>query len=130
MSRTALPERPGVPRRAPRVVDSNQPFVASPLESSNEPLTRCESWEVGPAVRRICSFRRHNLLEPLDAPPQDCIFVRNVMIYFDRESKAVAVRNLVAALAPGGHLVVGPADGIYELLGDLERRSTFLYRKP
>jgi chemotaxis protein methyltransferase CheR len=53
-----------------------------------------------------------------------------VFIYFDRGSKEAAVRNLVSALAPGGYLVVGPADGIYDLLGDLCRESTFLYRKP
>ena len=34
------------------------------------------------------------------------------------------------ALAPGGFLVVGPADGIYDLLGDLEKQSIFLYKKP
>lgn len=86
-------------------------------------------WEVKAAVRRPCEFRRHNLLEPLSAPRQDCIFVRNVMIYFNRESKVVAVRHLVDALAPGGYLVVGPADGIHDVLGDLTKRSAFLYQK-
>lgn len=89
-----------------------------------------EAWEVKPAVRRPCEFRHHNLLAPLPPPRQDCILVRNVMIYFNRESKAVAVRHLVEALAPGGYLVVGPADGIHELLGDLTKRATFLYQKP
>lgn len=89
-----------------------------------------EEWTVKQPLREWCQFRRHNLLEPFPGPRQDCIFVRNVMIYFDRESKAVAVRALVDALAPGGFLVVGPADGIYDLLGDLEKRSIFLYQKP
>lgn len=87
-------------------------------------------WTLKPAVARPCVFRRHNLLEPMRDGPFDCIFVRNVMIYFDRESKQKAVEHLVDALAPGGYLVVGPADGIYELLGALEKRSIFLYRKP
>ena len=89
-----------------------------------------DQWEVKPVVRRPCEFRHHNLLAPLVAPRQDCIFVRNVMIYFNRESKAVAVGHLVEALAPGGYLVVGPADGIHDLLGGLVKRSTFLYQKP
>jgi len=59
----------------------------------------------------------------------DCIFIRNVLIYFDRGSKELAVKHLVASLAPGGYLVVGPADGIYDMLGELHRESTFLYRK-
>ena len=45
-------------------------------------------------------------------------------------SKETAVRTLIDALAPGGFLVVGPADGIYDLLGSLEKRSIFLYQKP
>jgi chemotaxis protein methyltransferase CheR len=89
-----------------------------------------EAWEVKPAVRRSCEFRHHNLLAALPPPRQDCILVRNVMIYFNRESKAVAVRHLVDALAPGGYLVVGPADGIHELLGGLAKRASFLYQKP
>lgn len=88
------------------------------------------SWTVRPDVARLCSFRRHNLLEPLGDGLFDCVFIRNVLIYFDRASKAIAVRHLIAALAPGGHLVVGPADGIYDMLEPLEKRSTFLYRKP
>ena len=59
----------------------------------------------------------------------DCIFIRNVFIYFDRESKQVAVQNLIHSLAPGGALVVGPADGIYDLLGELNKKTTFPVRK-
>ena len=89
-----------------------------------------DQWEVRPAVRRHCEFRHHNLLAPLAGPRQDCVLVRNVMIYFNRDSKAAAVRHMVDALAPGGYLVVGPADGIHDLLGDLAKRATFLYQKP
>ncbi len=89
-----------------------------------------EGWTVKPSVRKPCEFRTHNLLKPLAETGFDVIFVRNVMIYFDRESKRVAVGHLINALAPGGYLVVGPADGIYDLLGNMERKSSFLYRKP
>lgn len=89
-----------------------------------------EHWTIRPALRSRCEFRRHNLLEPLRPPRQDLVLVRNVMIYFDRDSKKVAVRHLVEALAPGGFLVVGPADGIFDLLDGLEKVSPFLYRKP
>jgi chemotaxis protein methyltransferase CheR len=89
-----------------------------------------ETWMVKPAVAALCEFQRHNLLQPLGESGFDCIFIRNVLIYFDRASKVTAVRNLVASLAPGGYLVVGPADGIYDMLGDLRRHSSFLYQKP
>lgn len=89
-----------------------------------------EEWTVREPLRAWCEFRRHNLLEPFRGPKQDCIFIRNVMIYFDRDSKEKAVRILIDALAPGGFLVVGPADGIYDMLGPLQKRSIFLYQKP
>lgn len=89
-----------------------------------------EAWTVRQPLRDWCTFRRHNLLEPLRGPRHDCIFIRNVMIYFDRSSKAIAAQHLLDALAPGGYLVVGPADGLYDLLGGLEKRSTFLFQKP
>lgn len=89
-----------------------------------------ERWVVKEPLRGWCEFRRHSLLEPLGGPRQACIFVRNVMIYFDRTSKETAVRHLIDALEPGGFLVVGPADGIYDLLGPLQKRSIFLYQKP
>jgi len=88
-----------------------------------------QEWAVKPTVARLCEFRRHNLLEPMRGQAFDCIFIRNVLIYFDRGSKELAVKHLVASLAPGGYLVVGPADGIYDMLGELHRESTFLYRK-
>lgn len=89
-----------------------------------------DEWAVKPTVTECCSFQRHNLLERLPQSPFDCVFIRNVLIYFDRESKGVAVRHLIDALAPGGYLVVGPSDGIYDMLGGLQRRSNFLYQKP
>lgn len=87
-------------------------------------------WAIDHRLIGMCEFRRYNLLEPFPGPKQDCIFIRNVFIYFDRKSKEKAVANLIDALAPGGSLVVGPADGVYELLGELEKKSIFLYEKP
>ncbi len=68
-------------------------------------------------------------MHPLSAPTFDCIFIRNVLIYFDRESKRVVIKNLLNALAPGGYLVVGPSEGIYDMLGDMRKIATFLYQK-
>ena len=59
----------------------------------------------------------------------DCIFIRNVLIYFDRDSKRTVVTNLIAALAAGGYLVVGPSEGIYDMLQPLKKHSAFLYQK-
>ena len=69
-------------------------------------------------------------MQPLRLPPFDCVFIRNVLIYFDRESKRVVIRNLIEALAPGGYLVVGPSEGVYDMLEPLVKKAPFLYRKP
>ena len=52
-----------------------------------------------------------------------------MLIYFDRDSKQQVVKNLIRAMADGGYLVVGPSEGIYDMLHDLTKHSTFLYQK-
>ena len=86
-------------------------------------------WQVRPALKELVEFHRHNLMDPIDLLPFDCVFIRNVLIYFDRASKQVVVDNLINALVDGGYLVVGPSEGIFGMLGALKKRSTFLYQK-
>ena len=82
------------------------------------------------SVREMVQFRRHNLMNSLHVTQFDCIFIRNVLIYFDRESKAAVIKHLIQSLARGGYLVVGPSEGIYDMLEPLEKKQTFLYQKP
>jgi chemotaxis protein methyltransferase CheR len=72
----------------------------------------------------------HNLLSPLDQDPFDCVFIKNVLIYFDTRSKQRVTTNLINSLAKGGYLVVGPTEGIYSMLGSLEKIKPWLYRRP
>ncbi len=44
---------------------------------------------------------------PVREEPFDCIFLKNVLIYFDVESKKTVIRNLLPLLAKGGFLVAG-----------------------
>ncbi len=87
-------------------------------------------WQVRPELTRLVRFEHHNLMTQMRQPPFDCVFIRNVLIYFDRDSKRTVVDNLINALAPGGFLVVGPSEGIFDMLRPLSRLDTFLYRKP
>jgi chemotaxis protein methyltransferase CheR len=82
------------------------------------------------AVRAMPTWKRHNLLHPLREDPFDCIFLKNVLIYFDPESKQTVVRHLLAALAKGGYLVAGPTEGVHNLLGTLIKHKTWLYQRP
>lgn len=86
-------------------------------------------WEVKESLKEKVAIVRHNLMHPYPPRDFDCVFVRNVLIYFNRESKQVVIDHLVRSLASGGYLVVGPSEGIFDMLGMLRKRSTFLYQK-
>lgn len=90
----------------------------------DEPL-----WKIKRPIQQHVQFRTHNLLNRVKEEPYDCVFIRNVLIYFDKKSKQTVVDNLVNSLNEGGYLVVGPSEGIYDMLSELKRHSTFLYQK-
>ncbi|MCG5243542.1 CheR family methyltransferase [Azospirillum doebereinerae] len=70
---------------------------------------------VGPEPRALVSFGHLNLLErwPVNGP-FDAIFCRNVMIYFDRETKTTLCRRLAALLRPGGFLYLGHSESLLD----------------
>ncbi len=88
-----------------------------------------ERWAIKPEVKALVTWKQHNLLSPLKEEPFDCIFLKNVLIYFDTDSKQIVVRNLINALAKGGYLVVGPTEGIYTMLDALSKLKPWLYQR-
>ena len=88
-----------------------------------------DTWQVRESIRDAVTFEQHNLMRPMPGKEFDCIFIRNVMIYFDDRSKQTAVRHLIRALSPGGYLLVGPSEGIHDQLKSLRRVSTLIYQK-
>jgi chemotaxis methyl-accepting protein methylase len=71
-------------------------------------------FELIPLVRRMVTFRRANVCEPhvwRQIPgPYDLIVCENLLVYFHRLAVEQTVERLVAALAPGGILMVSPAE--------------------
>jgi chemotaxis protein methyltransferase CheR len=90
---------------------------------------KTQRWTIRREVKDLVTWKQHNLLFPLKDDPFDCIFIKNVLIYFDKDSKQVVVRNLIEALAKGGYLVVGPTEGIYAMLDPLSKLKPWLYQK-
>jgi chemotaxis protein methyltransferase CheR len=88
-----------------------------------------ELWKVRPEIKRLVSFQLHNLMQPLPAEQFDCVFLCNVLIYFDRDSKQIVIQNIRRSLALGGFLVVGPSEGVYDMLAPLKRTSPLIYQK-
>ncbi len=87
-------------------------------------------WHARPVLTRMIVYRQHNLMEPLAGPPFDLVFLKNVLIYFDTESKKTVVRHLTAAIKPEGLLVTGAAEGVGDLLKGFVRLQPWLHRKP
>lgn len=87
-------------------------------------------YRVREIVRGIVTFAVFNLLsEPPWKERFDAIFCRNVMIYFDRETRAKVVNNLLKALKPGGYLMVGHVEGFFGQTDGLKLVRPSIYRK-
>jgi chemotaxis protein methyltransferase CheR len=86
-------------------------------------------WTIRPEVRAMVTWKQHNLLEQLGGEPFDCIFLKNVLIYFDTDSKKAVVRHVIDTLAKGGYLVTGPTEGIYAMLDPLKKVKPWLYQR-
>lgn len=68
-------------------------------------------WSVKEEIRKMVEFRQMNLCKAWPILPVfDVIFIRNVMIYFDVETKRTILRKLRACLQPQGALFLGTAE--------------------
>src|SRR5262249_54095393 len=79
-------------------------------------------WEIEEPIRRMVRFQRHNLVEGWPAlPPFHLILVRNVMIYFDLETKRRVLALIRAQLAPQGYLLLGASETTYGVSEEYDR---------
>lgn len=69
---------------------------------------------VADSVRKSISFRQHNLMNAQFPFKKqfDAIFCRNVMIYFDRETRNNLVAKFHKHMAPGGHFFIGHSESL------------------
>jgi len=75
-----------------------------------------EHWQIAPEIRAMVQFRPFNLLNDyLPLGTFDVVFCRNVLIYFDQETK-IGVLNRFARQIPGdGFLLLGAAETVVGL---------------
>lgn len=79
-------------------------------------------WRVVPALRSVVTFQRMNIAGPLpNLPPFDVIFLRNVLIYFDLETKRSVLRNVGRLLRPDGWLFLGASETTIGIDDNYER---------
>ncbi|RDJ20852.1 protein-glutamate O-methyltransferase CheR [Bosea caraganae] len=74
-----------------------------------------DRWRIIQDLRESVSFRAANLIDRERTGSEgefDIIFCRNVLIYFDDESRRRTVDNLYDALLPGGYLCLGHTESM------------------
>ncbi len=70
-------------------------------------------WQIDSSVRAMIDFRKFNLLESFASLGTfDIIFCRNVLIYFDSETKKDIFSRMARQLQPDGYLVLGAAETV------------------
>lgn len=88
-------------------------------------------YKIRPEIRNMVEFRRQNLMEGM--PPEGpfpVIFLRNIMIYFDRTVQERTVAAISAKLEPGGYLFIGHSESLNGIAHGLEHVQVAIYRKP
>ncbi len=82
-------------------------------------------------LRNRVQYRQVNLNETLPKMGEfDVIFLRNVMIYFDMETRRQVVGRMVPLLAPGGYLIIGHSESLNGVTDELKVVVPSVYRKP
>jgi chemotaxis protein methyltransferase CheR len=70
-----------------------------------------EKWCIKDEVKKMVSYRPMNLIHSWPVmPPMDLVFIRNVMIYFDLDTKRTILRKIRNCLLPHGYLFLGTAE--------------------
>ena len=88
------------------------------------------SFRVADEVRRRVQFFRHNLLDDaVSLGIFDIIFLRNVLIHFDAQSKQQILERVLDRLRPGGTFFIGTAESLQGHALPLDRIGHSVFRK-
>lgn len=91
-----------------------------------------EHWQIDDRLRSMVSFRSLNLAQDWPAMPAwDLVFLRNVMIYFDNETKKSILARIRQVMSNDGYLLLGGAETTLNLDDSyyrLEALKTGFYR--
>ena len=75
-----------------------------------------EMWQMAADIRAMVQYRPLNLLSDFTyLGAFDLIFCRNVLIYFDQDTKVAVLNRLARVMAPHGYLVLGAAETVVGL---------------
>lgn len=85
---------------------------------------------ISEAIRRKVEFTQHNLKAPLKSGgPFDVIFLRNVLIYFDRATKETVVTLASAHLKPEGYFFISLSENLNDIHCGLQLVESGIFKK-
>ncbi len=83
-----------------------------------------------PEVRRLIRFEQLNLMERWALEePMDVIFCRNVIIYFDKNTKKRLVERYADNIKPDGYLFIGHSESLFKLTDRFTLIGNTVYRR-
>lgn len=83
------------------------------------------------SLRNKVTFRQVNLNVALPELGQfDVVFLRNVMIYFNNDTKRDVVARVIATIKPGGYFCVGHSESLNDITHAVTMVAPAIYRKP
>jgi len=75
-----------------------------------------DMWQINPDIRAMVQYKQLNLLQDIShLGTFDVIFCRNVMIYFDQDTKVSVFKRLARAMPDDGFLALGAAETVVGL---------------
>ena len=75
-----------------------------------------DMWQINADIRAMVQFRQLNLLHDIShLGVFDVVFCRNVLIYFDQDTKTVIFKRLAKVTANDGYLALGAAETVVGL---------------
>ena len=89
-----------------------------------------DKYYIDDKIKRMVTFKRHDLILDRYETGFDLIVCRNVVIYFNNDVKQEIYKRFSDSLKKGGLLFVGATESIYNYKDyGFEKASTFIYKK-
>ncbi|MBF0507508.1 MAG: protein-glutamate O-methyltransferase CheR [Deltaproteobacteria bacterium] len=113
------------------VKDVPPEYLAKWFTSTSE-----KRYRVQQQIKNTVEFERVNLKNPAELTrfsDIDFVFCRNVLIYFDNESRAQVVSSFHDCLNPGGYIFLGHSESLSRITGAFRLRrkgDSIVYQKP
>ncbi len=83
-------------------------------------------WQLKEEIRRMVDFQQLNLAGAWPAfPPMDLILIRNILIYFNTETRKTILEKVARVLRPDGYLLLGGSETTFNIDNRYSRIEPF-----